>query len=482
MSESAAVLSFARLPAQRAAEVRRTLLPVYQQDRERLAAESPNVLVSLQWCYDTQRWTWVLEFAEALADFLHLQGWGTEALHVAQLATVAAQQVGDRSAEVHWLFYTGLTLDDLRRDAEAEAAYARCLALTDDLALQAEIRRRQGWLAAKRGELSLALERYQQGMALHRQIGDRVGEARDWRQCGLALESSAGAEARRCWEQGLALIAGDTTAEAQRVRAGCELDRGRLALAQGDLAAAEAHLRAALVAGQATDDRLLQGDIVFHQGLLAELRGEWDLARQKYQERLLLAQAADDRPGQAAAWLALGTLAWHRPPGVTAPPDQATARECYEAALRVGDPVNRIVAQAQLGALAYAQGDMARAQSLLAPVPEQFIRWNRLQEAAAGYYQLGLVAQAQGQWTAAQAHYQASLELRRRLNLALEVVETLFQLGELARAQRHWEAARTHYQEAWEQGQRVGAPLVPALEQRLRQLPPARRWRLFRRQ
>jgi tetratricopeptide (TPR) repeat protein len=271
-----------------------------------------NAQGSLQWCYAAREWQLVLDLAEQLRSFLHLDGRWQDASKCAAYAMEGARKLHQASVLTHWMYYAGLIQDELGEYQEAERYYHESLRLAEaqgDWSTQGEASRRLGWLAHVRGERDKAEGYYRRALELHSQVNDPQGQARDWRQLGiLAMQAGEFEQAQQYLQFSLNKVEGETDPEARQLQAGVWLDLGRIALRRDQLDEAQQQLERALVPAQAAQDRLLLGVIYFHQAVLAEKRGDLQKAQRQYAAHLDLARRAGDSRGQASSFIALGQL------------------------------------------------------------------------------------------------------------------------------------------------------------------------------
>jgi len=447
-------------------------------DFDALEDERTNILRAMDRAYCEERWESVLIFLSALKEYLHLQGHWREAAKRADHAIEAAGHLQDATAQVRWTFYAGLIRSELGEYEQAESYYQKSLDRAQaigEMAIQAEVWRRLGWLAHVRGERDAAEARYQRALELHRQNGEHQGEARDRRQLALlALEEGKLGCAERLLRTSLALVEEGADWETQQLQAGAWLDLGRIALRQGRLDEASQCLERARRYADTGEDRLLLADIDFHLAALAEGRGRFQDATRQYRKRLDLAQETGDRRGQASALIALGTLVLQQTE-VLQQTDYDRARCYYDKALGVGDRHNQAVATVQLGTLAYLQGNYEEAAAHLQEALSTFEDLDCQQEMAACHQQLGLVAQARRRWQEAGEHYQTSLDIRVRLELFHEAAQSLYQLGTLAQQLNRPDVAKRYYEQAFGMGEEVGFSKLSMIRQALESLSSSER-------
>jgi tetratricopeptide (TPR) repeat protein len=438
-----------------------------QADFDALEANIVNIQSAMDHAHQQKQWKAVLEFMGILRGYLNLQGHWREAQRCVVYALEAAEHLQDKRALAYWTFYAGLIQDNLSNYEEAESYYQQSLGLAqidDNIDIQAKAWRRLGWLAHIQGDLHTADLRYRQAIELHRQADDRQGQARAWRQLGILARDSGDLDrAEGHFRTSLDLVEEEDDGESQRFLASIWLDIGRIALRQNRLDEAYRDLEHALSYAQAVLDRLLLADIHSCLAILAEERGDWQMASEQFTMQLDLAEEVGDRQGSASALIALGTLALQQK-------NHDQAQVLYEQALKIGDRRDQAAAMAQLGTLAYQQGDYEQATTLLHKALAEFQILDCQQEVAGCHHQLGLVAETRQQWREAGEHYQVSLDLCLQLGLLHDAVASLYQLGRLAQRLGQLDAAQRYYQQALDIGEKVGFSNVSILRRALETL------------
>ena len=150
----------------------------------------------------------------------------------------------------------------------------------------------------------------------------------------------------------------------------------------------------------------------YQLGVLAQARGDYDTARNRYQQALAIFEELGDRAGMAATYGQLGVLAQARG-------DYDTARNRYQQALAIfeelGDRAGMANTYHNLGILARARGDYDTAHNLY----EQSLHIKEELGDRAGmattYHQLGVLAQARGDYDTAHTYYQQALTIFEEL-------------------------------------------------------------------
>ena len=183
-----------------------------------------------------------------------------------------------------------------------------------------------------------------------------------------------------------------------------------------------------------------------HQlGVLAQFRGDYDTARDRYQQSLTIEEELGNRAGMANTYHQLGVLAQDQG-------DYNTAHTYYQRALTIkeelGDRAGMANTYGQLGILAQARGDYNTAhdryQQALTIEEELGDRAGM----ATTYHNLGMLAQDQGDYNTAHKLYEQSLTIEEELGDRAGMAATYHQLGVLAQARGDYDTAHTYYQRA----------------------------------
>jgi len=328
-------------------------------------------------------------------------------------------------------------------------------------ATRAELRARHAahFLAlAEEAAADLGGERQADLLAALETDHDNLRAALDWAaaeprqgETGLRLAAALGrfwdvrghlSEGRRRLAVALAHpgAAGATAARAAALQAAA-----RLAVLQGDFAAAEPHLAEGLALLRSLGDRLGLAALLNLLGNVEWDRSEFSRARAHYEESLALRREAGDAAGVAGS---LGNLAsvLHRqgdPAGALALREESLARW-----REVGDRRAIAVALGHLGIAAYERGDHSQARAHY----EESLGIRRDLGDQLGIAtclsNLGLVADAEGQPDRARELHAEALALRRHLGDRRGMAYSLANLANLATATGDWETARTLQEES----------------------------------
>lgn len=216
-----------------------------------------------------------------------------------------------------------------------------------------------GALAWRQRDYARADEHLSRCLALYRQSGDPLGEARALHFLGRTAHfRGEHAWAMALYEESLALA----TALGDRREQAAALDvMGLLAWQQGDFARATALLEECLAASRALGDRHSMADALNILGRVMLDRGDFERAVDLFEESLEVYRALGDQVGLAYAWQKLGAAAYQQG-------DEARAMELLEASLArcraLGERRGEAYAADSLARIYHGRGDLARAASL----------------------------------------------------------------------------------------------------------------------
>jgi predicted ATPase/class 3 adenylate cyclase len=180
-------------------------------------------------------------------------------------------------------------------------------------------------------------------------------------------------------------------------------------------------------------------------GVLAQVQGDYAVARSMYEKGLALRRELGDKQGIASLLNNLGLLAYHQG-------DYASARSLQEEGLamarELGERWGIASSLNNLGNVAFQQGDYAAARSL----GEESLALKRelgdKQGVANTLTNLGLLAFEQGDYPAARSMYEESLALCRELGNKWSIAMALDHLGAVALEQGDHATARSLHQES----------------------------------
>jgi tetratricopeptide (TPR) repeat protein len=180
-----------------------------------------------------------------------------------------------------------------------------------------------------------------------------------------------------------------------------------------------------------------------HQlGLIAELRGDYTQAEQRYHAALTILEEIGDRAGIATSYHQLGLLA-------QLGGDYTQAEQHYHASLTIreefGDRAGIADSYHQLGNIAYLRGDYTQAeQRYHASLTINEEIGNRA-GIATSYHQLGMIAEFRGDYDQAEQRYHAALTINEEIGDRAGIAISYHQLGNIAQARGDYDQAEQRY-------------------------------------
>ena len=191
-----------------------------------------------------------------------------------------------------------------------------------------------------------------------------------------------------------------------------------------------------------------------HQlGILAQLRGDYDTAEQRYTQSLEIKERLGDQAGLASSYHQLGMLAQRRG-------DYDTAEQRYTQSLeieeRLGNQAGLATSYHQLGMLAQDRGDYDTAEQRYTQSLEIEERLGNQAGLASSYHQLGTLAQLRGDYDTAEQRYTQSLEIKERLGDQAGLASSYHHLGILAQRRGDYDTAEQRYTQSLEISERLG--------------------------
>ncbi|HEX6290052.1 MAG TPA: tetratricopeptide repeat protein [Herpetosiphonaceae bacterium] len=345
---------------------------------DRLEIEHNNLRAALAWCRDAPEPEIGLRLAGVLAEFWSARGYYSEARR--------------------WLD------EMLSQSAPTTGARAKALVAS-------------GLMAVRQGDAAAARPRFEQSLALARDLNDRQLQARALHGLGAVAHT---------------------------------LD---------DYATARALLDESLALSQELGDRHGMGNTLYRLGQVAHLQGNYPLARSLYEQSLALRRALGDKRGIAFALHNLGVVAVEEA-------DYAAARVLFEQNLglfrELSDKLGISLSLHALALTALLQEDAATAWTLGVEALAHFRELGRTMDIAATLELLGQVAVSQGRYEQASAHLVESLVLRRDTDDLIGVASSVEKLAALAEAQGRSRAAVILCAAARSVRDAIDAPIAPS--------------------
>jgi tetratricopeptide (TPR) repeat protein len=261
------------------------------------------------------------------------------------------------------------------------------------------------------------------------------------------------------------------TSEPTETRARALLGAGVLATDQGDYDAAREHFEECLAIRREHGDRAGLSHVLNSLGIAARDQGDYAEARRLLGEGLDIGRELGDRSGIANSLMALG-IAAHREG------DCARAGQLFEEALEIRtalqDQRGIAALDAHLGGVAFDQGETERALVLLERALAKFEELSNKRGIVFARIYLGGVAQERGDFVRARELFVECLMMSRDLGDKQHIVRSLECLAGLSAAKGNFERALELDGAALALRETFGAPRTP-IEQRMleRALAPA---------
>ncbi|MBK9055763.1 MAG: tetratricopeptide repeat protein [Chloroflexi bacterium] len=271
-----------------------------------------------------------------------------------------------------------------------------------------------------------------------------IGEGRNWLQRAIALYQ-----------------AGDVPEAESVVYGYAQLNAGKLAVRQSDLAAALSLAQSSLTLLQRLGDKAGIAQVYLLLGSVARMKSEWAVAQQWGEEALALLREQSNKQGLLLALRHLGALAESQS-------NYAEARRLHEASLEMarelGAPGAIARSLSQLGSLAQQQGQYEQARTLyeqiLAVYRQMGARWHM----AATLSNMGNLAHSQGDFVTARQQHEEGLALMRAIGDKRGIAIVLNNLGNATLSLHDFPAARKLHEESLrlrrELGDRRGVALA----------------------
>jgi tetratricopeptide (TPR) repeat protein len=192
---------------------------------------------------------------------------------------------------------------------------------------------------------------------------------------------------------------------------------------------------------------------IHHLGMLAQDRGDYETAEQRYTQALQINERLGNQAGLASNYHQLGMLAQERG-------DYETAERRYTQSLeieeRLGNQAGLSTSYGQLGRLAHLRGDYETAERRYTQSLEINERLGNQAGLAISYGQLGILAQERGDYETAERRYTQSLEIEERLGNQAGLANSYHQLGILANLRGDYDTAEQRYTQSLEINERLG--------------------------
>ena len=228
---------------------------------------------------------------------------------------------------------------------------------------------------------------------------------------------------------------------------------GILAQDRGDYDTAEQRYRQSLAIEERLGNQVGMANSYGQLGNLAYLRADYDTAEASYRQGLIIFERLGDQAGIANIYHQLGMLAHDRG-------DHDTAEQRYQQALtmseRLGDQAGMATSYHQLGNLAYHRGDHDTAEQRYHQSLTISERLGDQASIATSYHQLGNLAYLRGDHDTAEQRYHQSLTISERLGNQASMATSYHQLGLLAHDRGDYNTAQQRYQQALTIFERLG--------------------------
>jgi len=279
----------------------------------------------------------------------------------------------------------------------------------------------------EQGDYAGSFEKFEKGLKIQQEIGDRVGEAATRHNlASIDLEQGDYVGAREKFQKVLKTQReiGDRASEAATMHQLASID-----FEQGDYAGAREKSEKALKIQREMGERAGEAATWHQLGLIDFEQGNHAGAREKSEKALKIQREIGERAGEAATWHQLGLINLKQG-------DYAGAREKFEKALKIeleiGDRTDEAATRHNLALIDLKQGDYAgaREKSEKALNIKREIG-NRAGEAAT-WHQLASIDLDQGDYAGAREKFEKALKIEQETDKRAGEAATLYQLGRLA--------------------------------------------------
>ena len=186
--------------------------------------------------------------------------------------------------------------------------------------------------------------------------------------------------------------------------------------------------------------------VAYHQlGMVAQTRGQYDVAEDWYRKSLALKEDLTDRPGIARTLFQLGVAALERG-------RYEAAEDWFRNALTIFEQIGNQPAIArchyQLGRLAQDQGRLDAAEGWFRQALTVFEQRGALPNVANSYHVLGSIGLSRGLLDVAEDWYRRSLTINEKIRRKPEVAMTYHMLGIVAQMRRRFDDAEDWYRKS----------------------------------
>jgi CHAT domain-containing protein/Tfp pilus assembly protein PilF len=400
------------------------------------------------------------------------QGKKKEALELFEKALVICREIGDKSGEGKLLNNIGAVYNNLGQYQKALDFYQQSLAISQkigDKAGEGIIFARIGDIYNNLQEVKLALDYYQQALAINQQTNNKVDSVVILNKIGevylrigqykkaLELISKAHEEINSRGIDRDVTTLGEylqsPTIFPSIVKKNIATNLGEVYSNLGDFEKAKLLLQKALVIAQAENNRLGEATILDNFGSLYINMAEKESALEYYQKSLKIYQEIKDKSGEANTLMSIGSidlnLGYYQ-----------KAQERYNQALAIFQQNDNKIGQGKtlinLGELNRQLSQYPNALKFLNQALKILTSNKNSLGVAATLNNIGLVYQQLGQQTQALNYFQRALEIRKKIDDLNGLGTTLHNIGLVYDELGKQESALKFYQQALAIRQEIG--------------------------